>query len=216
MPLLKARSPSLVSASSRPNASTTTIATRRVVGSSLDARSRAGGERCEQRFDGLVTAEAAQPSRKVLAAQEKGAIGVIFVEDVHNQTTPSNFQAQAAAYWPPTAPRVERYTLKAWADKVRIPVVQVSAAVAERLLAGTGRPLVELARTAETRGGVAPVPINTVDRHESERRPSHGPRPQHCRHARRQRSGAQKRARAGQCALRSRRSGRAADLQRRR
>ena len=111
-------------------------------------------------FDGLVTAEAAQPIRKVLAAQEKGAIGVIFVEDVHNQTTASNFQAQAAAYWPAIAPRVERYTLKVWADKVRIPVVQVSAAVAERLLAGTSRPLVELARTAETRGGIAPVPIN--------------------------------------------------------
>ena len=37
-------------------------------------------------FDGVVTAEVAQPIRKVLAAQEKGAIGVIFVEDVHNQT----------------------------------------------------------------------------------------------------------------------------------
>ena len=44
-------------------------------------------------FDGVVTAEAAQPIRKVLAAQEKGAIGVIFVEDVHNQSGPaSNFE----------------------------------------------------------------------------------------------------------------------------
>jgi hypothetical protein len=111
-------------------------------------------------FDGLVTAEVAQPIRKVLAAQEKGAVGVIFVEDVHNETGGSNFQAQAASYWPAASPRVERYTLKAWADRVRIPVVQVSAAVAERLVGGTGRRLVELARGAETRGGVTPVPID--------------------------------------------------------
>jgi Zn-dependent M28 family amino/carboxypeptidase len=112
-------------------------------------------------FDGVVTAEAATPLRKVLAAQEKGAVGVIFVEDVHNQPGPAaNFQAQAANYWPPTPPRVERYTLKALADRVRIPVVQVSAAVGERLITSSGRSLDALARTAETRGGVTPVSIN--------------------------------------------------------
>ncbi len=113
-------------------------------------------------FDGVVTAEVSSPIRKVLAAQEKGAVGVIFVEDVHNQTGSSNFQAQAASYWPATAPRVERYTLKFWADKVRIPVMQVSVAVAERLVAGSGRTLLELAGTAETRGGVSPVALNTA------------------------------------------------------
>ena len=113
------------------------------------------------KFDGVVTAEAAQPLRKVLAAQEKGAIGVIFVEDVHNQTGPSNFQAQAANYWPATPPRVERYTLKGWSDQVRIPVVQVSRAVAEQLVAPSGRALLDLARSAETAGGVTPVRIAT-------------------------------------------------------
>jgi Zn-dependent M28 family amino/carboxypeptidase len=114
-------------------------------------------------FDGVVTAEVAQPIKKVLAAQEKGAVGVIFVEDVHNQSAPAaNFSAQAANYWPDTPPRLERYTLKTWADKVRIPVVQISAAVAERLVAASGRSLLELARTAETRGGVTPLPINTI------------------------------------------------------
>jgi Zn-dependent M28 family amino/carboxypeptidase len=111
-------------------------------------------------FDGLVTSEAGQPLRKVLAAQEKGALGVIFVEDVHNQTGPINFQAQAANYWPATPPRIERYTLKTWADKVRIPVMQVSPAVAERLVRSTGKTLSDLARTAETRGGVKPVPLD--------------------------------------------------------
>jgi Zn-dependent M28 family amino/carboxypeptidase len=113
-------------------------------------------------FEGVVTAEAAVPIRKVLAAQDKGAIGVIFVDDVHNQTAPANFAAQAANYWPPAAPRVERYTLKAWSDRVRIPVTQISAAAAERLVAPSGRTLLELARSAETRGGVMPVAINTT------------------------------------------------------
>jgi Zn-dependent M28 family amino/carboxypeptidase len=114
-------------------------------------------------FDGVVTAEAAQPLKKVLAAQEKGAIGVIFVEDVHNQSgPPANFNAQAVNYWPATAPRIERYTLKAWSDRVRIPVMQVSVPVAERLVAAAGRPLLALARSAESAGGITPVPINTT------------------------------------------------------
>lgn len=113
-------------------------------------------------FDGVVTSEVAQPIRKVLAAQAKGAIGVIFVEDVHNQSgPPSNFQAQAGNYWPETAPRVERYTLKAWSDRVRIPVVQVSPTAAEHLVAASGRTLLQLAQGAETRGGITPVPIDT-------------------------------------------------------
>ena len=67
----------------------------------------------ESIFDGVVTAEAATALRKVLAAQEKGAIGVIFVEDVHNQSGPSNFQAQAANYWPTPGPRVEDFRMSA-------------------------------------------------------------------------------------------------------
>ena len=112
-------------------------------------------------FDGLVTAEAATPLQKVLAAQAKGAVGVIFVEDVHNQAgAPSNFSAQAGNYWPAAPPRVERYTLMKWAEQVRIPVVQVSASIGEALAAGAKRPFVELARTAEAPGGVMPVPLN--------------------------------------------------------
>lgn len=112
-------------------------------------------------FDGVVTAEVAQPIRKVLAAQEKGALGVIFVEDVHNAAgPPPDFQAQATTYWPATPPRVERYTLSAWADRVRIPVVQVSRAVAEQLVAGSKRSLLDLAKSAETRGGSVPVALN--------------------------------------------------------
>jgi Zn-dependent M28 family amino/carboxypeptidase len=112
-------------------------------------------------FDGVVTAEAAQPIKKVLAAQQRGALGVIFVDDVHNQTGPApNFESQAANYWPDSPPRVERYTLTAWSDRVRIPVVQVSRAVAEQLVEPTGKSLLELARSAEAAGGITPLPID--------------------------------------------------------
>lgn len=112
-------------------------------------------------FDGVVTSEAGQVIRKALAAQAKGAVGLIVVEDVHNQSgPPSNFAAAAAGYWPPTPPRIEAFTLMKWASQVRIPVVQVSVPVGEALVAGTRRPLVDLARLAEAPGGVSPVALD--------------------------------------------------------
>jgi Zn-dependent M28 family amino/carboxypeptidase len=45
---------------------------------------------------------------------------------------------------------------------VRIPVMQISRAVAERLVAPSGRSLVDLARGAERSGGIAPVRIETT------------------------------------------------------
>ena len=109
--------------------------------------------------------------------------------------TASNFQAQAANYWPATPPRVERYTLKAWSDACAFPSCRCRAPVAERLVAPSGRSLLDLARSAETRGGVTPVPLNTLGRRDDERRSPHGSRSQHRRDARRQRSDAQERIR---------------------
>jgi hypothetical protein len=87
----------------------------------------------------------------VLAAQEQGALGVVFVADVHNQTGPaSDFQAQAANNWPTTQPRVERYTLKAWSDRIRIPVVQVSPARLSRRRARSPSPRVSTSRRYQT------------------------------------------------------------------
>jgi hypothetical protein len=112
-------------------------------------------------FDGVVTAEAGQPIQKAIAAQAKGAVGLILVEDAHNQTgPPTNFAGQAANYWPAAPPRVERYTLMKFAEQVHIPVVQVSAAVGEMLVAATKRSLADLGRSAEARGGVTPLPLN--------------------------------------------------------
>jgi Zn-dependent M28 family amino/carboxypeptidase len=60
---------------------------------------------------------------------------------------------------------VERYTLEAWADRVRIPAVEISPALAESLVRGTGRSLPELGRAAEEAGSFPPLalPGLTVD-----------------------------------------------------
>ena len=117
-------------------------------------------------FDGVVSSEPGQALRKALAAQAKGAIGLVIVEDVHNSAgAPGSFAAQAATYWPTPAPRVERYTLMTWAEQVHIPVVQVSAAAADRLVAGTGSSLLDLAKAAERPGGAAPVPLPGAELH---------------------------------------------------
>lgn len=111
-------------------------------------------------FDGMVSSEQAVAIRKALAAQAAGAVGVLLVTDVHNHPAPQAFDAAARAFWPPTPPRIDRFTLASWADQVRIPVAQVSPAVAESLISPSGRSLVELSRAAETASGFAPLWID--------------------------------------------------------
>ena len=100
-------------------------------------------------FDGVVSAEAAVPFRKVLAAQEKGAIGVLFVADVHNHPGVQNFEAAAQAYWPPSPPRIPQFFLADYIDRIRIPAAQISPALASILIRGTNRTLADLSRSAE-------------------------------------------------------------------
>jgi Zn-dependent M28 family amino/carboxypeptidase len=124
-------------------------------------------------FDGIVTSESSTPWRKALAAQEKGAIGVLFVADVHNHPGPMNFDAAAHAFWPETPPRIQNYTLAAWADRIHIPAAQISPALAASLVAGTGKSLEDLARASETARGTTPLALpgakldlrTAVDRH---------------------------------------------------
>jgi Zn-dependent M28 family amino/carboxypeptidase len=124
-------------------------------------------------FDGVVTSEPSTPWRKVLAAQSKGAAAVLFVSDVHNHPGAANFEATARNYWPEKPPRILNYTLAAWADQIRIPVAQISPALAASLVAGSGKSLEDLAKAAETARGTtalalpgARVDLRTaVDRH---------------------------------------------------
>ena len=110
-------------------------------------------------FDGVVSAEAAVPFRKVLAAQEKGAIGVLFVSDVHNHPGVTNFEASAQAYWPPIPPRMPQFFLADYVDRIRIPAAQVSPALASILIRGTNRSLEDLSRSAESPRPDGPLPI---------------------------------------------------------
>ncbi len=101
-------------------------------------------------FDGVVMSEAATQWRKALAAQEKGAVGILFVSDVHNHPEPENFEALAHSAWPEKPPRIPRYLLQDWVDRVGIPTAQISTALARTLLAAMEGPLEDLARAAET------------------------------------------------------------------
>ena len=124
-------------------------------------------------FEGVVTAEAAAPWRKALAAQQKGAAGILFVGDIHNHPDPSNFEQTARNFWPATPARIPNYTLSAWADRIRIPAAQISPAVAASLIASAGKTLEELGKQAEVAGGVTAIELpnsrvdlrTAVDRH---------------------------------------------------
>jgi Zn-dependent M28 family amino/carboxypeptidase len=124
-------------------------------------------------FDGVVTSEPSTAWRKALAAQDAGAAAVLFVADVHNHPGAANFEATARAYWPEKPPRILNYTLASWADRIRIPVAQISPALAASLVAATGKTLEEMAKTAESARGSQPTPLGptrvtihtAVDRH---------------------------------------------------
>src|SRR5262249_9686307 len=51
----------------------------------------------ESPFDGLVASESSTLWRKALAAQQKNALAVLFVSDVHNHPGASNFESAARA-----------------------------------------------------------------------------------------------------------------------
>ncbi|HYE85814.1 MAG TPA: M28 family peptidase [Vicinamibacterales bacterium] len=123
-------------------------------------------------FEGVVTAEPAAAWRKALAAQEQGAAAILFVSDIHNHPAPGNFEQTARNFWPSTPARIPNYTLAAWADRIRIPALQISPAAAASLIAPNTAVFEEMAKRSETAGGVAPVPVGrdvtvraAVDRH---------------------------------------------------
>jgi len=124
-------------------------------------------------FEGVVTSEPATAWRKALAAQEKGAIGILFVTDSNNHPEPANFEQAARNTWPAESPRIKSYMLATWADRIHIPAAQISPALAQTLIAATGKTLTELGTMAEAAGGITPAPLpagqitlrTAVDRH---------------------------------------------------
>ena len=131
-------------------------------------------------FDGIVTAQASDQLWKTLAAQEKGAAGIVFVSDVHNhqggdggrgggggaappaggaQAAGDGFARSASNYWPAQPPRIPRFMLGSWVERVRIPAAQISPALAETLVKGSGRALMDLSKASETPKGSKPLPL---------------------------------------------------------
>jgi Zn-dependent M28 family amino/carboxypeptidase len=100
-------------------------------------------------FDGVVTSEAATPLRKALTAQERGAVGILFVADKHNHPEEENFDGLAKSIWPEKPPRIQAYTLQGWVERIHIPSGIISTAVARTLLRAAGRSLEDLGRASE-------------------------------------------------------------------
>ena len=103
-------------------------------------------------FDGVVTAEASRTWRKALSAQERGAIGILFVRDVHNRPETGDWQQAHASSWPEEPRRVERFLLGAWVEDITIPAAQISVELAEALVSGSGSTLEELSMASEEAG----------------------------------------------------------------
>lgn len=113
-------------------------------------------------FDGVVTSEPSTAWRKALAAQEKGAVGILFVSDVHNHPDAANFEQAARNTWPAEPARLKSYMLATWADRIHIPAAQISPALAATLIAESGKTLEELGKLAEAPGGVTPIALDNV------------------------------------------------------
>ena len=117
-------------------------------------------------FDGVVTTEGARAWRKARWAQDRGAVAILFVRDVHVRDGIEDWAEEHRSSWPDEPRRIERFTLGAWVEQVEIPAAHISAELAERLVAGSGRTLAELAQEAEaaTNGlGVVDLPEARVE-----------------------------------------------------
>jgi hypothetical protein len=101
-------------------------------------------------FDGVVTSEHASSLRKTLVAQEQGAAAVLVVARRPDRDGPRSFAANGPSYWPKNPPRIERYDLASRVERVRIPALQISPALAEHIL---GAELDPLRKRAESSGG---------------------------------------------------------------
>ena len=110
-------------------------------------------------FDGVVASEESRSVRKILAAQAQGAVGVLLAPDVHNHSGRHGLTRPMASVWPTRQPRVARYELASWVGAVRIPVVQISADLAARIVEAADRSFGELAAAAERPGGIEAVPL---------------------------------------------------------
>ena len=110
-------------------------------------------------FDGMVTSEESRSVRKILAAQARGAAAVLLAPDVHNHAGRRGLTRPIGGVWPTQPPRVARYALASWLEAIQIPVVQISADLAEQIVDAAGRSFGELAAASERHGGIDTVKL---------------------------------------------------------
>lgn len=109
-------------------------------------------------FDGMMLSEYSRSVRKALEAQQRGAVAILLVADVHNHSVGRSFSQRMSDTWPRVQGRVPRYHLGNWVNELRIPAVRISAEHAERLLMDSENDsLSSLAQLADTPGGVTPI-----------------------------------------------------------
>lgn len=113
----------------------------------------------DSRFDGVVTSEESRAVRKILAAQAQGAVAVLLAPDIHNHPGRPGLTRPMRRVWPDQPPHVARYQLASWLTAVQIPVVQISADLAERIVEAADRSFGELAAAAERHGGIDAVEL---------------------------------------------------------
>ena len=101
------------------------------------------------RFDGVATSEYARDARKVLEAQRRGAVAVLFVTDVHNHDVGLTLGSSMGGAWPTEPERIPQYELAAWVDRITIPVARISPELAGRLVGGAGAAFDTLSADAE-------------------------------------------------------------------
>ena len=90
-------------------------------------------------FDGVVTAAGGEPLPQDARGAGEGRRRH-HVRRGRPQPRRGRVELSGAArnYWPERPPRIERYTLEAWTDKVRIPAAQISPPLAAALVDGIG------------------------------------------------------------------------------
>lgn len=109
-------------------------------------------------FDGMMLSEYSRSVRKALEAQQRGAVAILLVADVHNHSVGRSFSQRMSDTWPRVQVRVPRYHLGNWVNELRIPAVRISGEHAERLLMDSENDsLSSLAQLADTPGGVTPI-----------------------------------------------------------
>jgi len=80
---------------------------------------------------------------------------------VHNRDDVRDWGPYHAAQWPGERRRIERFTLDAWAEAIEIPAAEISVELAEQLVGGGDRSLLELAQAAEAAdAGLGVVPLD--------------------------------------------------------